>query len=187
MHVLPCYKWIWSYLPLWTLTYLHSNSHASLFFGFPHAQNPTIQTQDPRFWHFHLLWTLCLEFTPTRHQAMLNSFLGEPENFPFFTVLPFQLTSEATSLIRNCICVCVCVCVYVCVNASVCVCVCINASVCVLVCTIHLLIIHKVTMCVYLLFVHGGLKPLPSLQLSWSSQPSTGHRCFQSRPAWLLT
>ena len=27
---------------------------SSLFFGFPHAQNPTIQTQDPRFWHFHL-------------------------------------------------------------------------------------------------------------------------------------
>ena len=36
---------------------------------------------------------------------------------------------------------------------------------------------------------HGGLKPLPSLQLSWSSQPSTGHRWFhfQSQPAWPLT
>ena len=46
---------------------------SELFFGFPHAQNPTIQTQDSRLSHFHLLWTLCLEFTPTRHQAMLNS------------------------------------------------------------------------------------------------------------------
>ena len=34
MHVLPCYKWIWSYLPLWTSTYVQSVSHASLFFGF---------------------------------------------------------------------------------------------------------------------------------------------------------
>ena len=75
MHVLPCYKWIRSYLPLWTLTYLHSVSHASLFFGFPHAQNPTIQTQDSRLSRFHLRWTLCLEFTPTRHQAMLNSYI----------------------------------------------------------------------------------------------------------------
>ena len=40
----------------------------------------------------------------------------EPENFPFFTVLPFQLTSEATSLIRNYLCVCVCVCMCVCVR-----------------------------------------------------------------------
>ena len=46
---------------------------SSLFFGFPHAQNPTIQTQDSRLSNFHLLWTLCFEFTPTRHQAMLNS------------------------------------------------------------------------------------------------------------------
>ena len=28
-----------------------------------------------RLSHFHLLWTLCLEFTPTRHQAMLNSYI----------------------------------------------------------------------------------------------------------------
>ena len=54
MHVLPCYKWIRSYLPLWTLTYLHSVSHALLFFRFPHAQNPTIQMQDyfgPYVWN----------------------------------------------------------------------------------------------------------------------------------------
>ena len=62
-------------LPLWTLTYLHSVSHALLFFGFPHAQNPTIQTQDSRLSHLHLFWTLCLEFTSTRHQAMLNSYI----------------------------------------------------------------------------------------------------------------
>ena len=35
-------------------------------------------------------------------------------NCPFFTVLPFQLISEATSLIRNCVSVCVCVCVCEC-------------------------------------------------------------------------
>ena len=50
-----------------TLTYLHSVSHASLFLRFPHAQNPTIQTQDSWLSHLHLLWTLCLEFTSTRH------------------------------------------------------------------------------------------------------------------------
>ena len=30
---------------------------------------------------------------------------------------------------------------------------------------------------------HGGLKSLPFLQLRLSSQPSTGHRWFESRPA----
>ena len=73
MHVLPCYKWISSCLPLWTLTYLHSVWHSSLFFRFPHAQIPTIQTQGSWLSHFHFLWTLCLKFTPTRHQVMLNS------------------------------------------------------------------------------------------------------------------
>ena len=34
---------------------------------------------------------------------------------------------------------------------------------------------------------HSGLKPLPSLQLSWRNQPSIGHRWFQSRPARPLT
>ena len=73
MHELPCYKWIRSCLPLWTPTYLHSVSNASLFFRFPHAKNRTIQTQDSWLSYFHLFWTLCMEFTPTRHQAMLKS------------------------------------------------------------------------------------------------------------------
>ena len=69
----------------------------------PHVQSPTIQTQDSWLSHFHLLWTLCLEFTLTRDQARFNSsiFENETENFPFFTVLPFQLTSVATSLITK--------------------------------------------------------------------------------------
>ena len=54
VHWLPCCKWIGSYLPLSTLTYLHSVSHASLFFRFLHAQNPAIQTQDSRLWRFSL-------------------------------------------------------------------------------------------------------------------------------------
>ena len=66
MHVLPCYKWFWSYLPLWTPTYLHSILHALLSFRLPHAQNPTIQTQDSWLSHFLLLWTPHLEFTSTR-------------------------------------------------------------------------------------------------------------------------
>ena len=72
--------------------------------------------------------------------AQLLHLQDKPENFPFFTVLPFQLTSVATSLIRNCISVYVCVCVCVLMLVCVCVCVDINASVCVLVRTIHLLI-----------------------------------------------
>ena len=51
------------------------SAESSLIIIIPHAQNPTIQTQDSRLSHFHLLWTLCLEFTPTRHQAMLNSYI----------------------------------------------------------------------------------------------------------------
>ena len=119
--------------------YLHFVSFASLFFGFPPAQNPTIQTQDSWLSHFHLLWTLCLEFTSTRHQAMLNSsiFLDETKNFPFFTVLPFQLTLRSHfSYQKLHLCVCLCVLLLVCVCVRVCVY--INASVCVLVCAIHL-------------------------------------------------
>ena len=61
--------------PPWTPTYLHSISHASLLFRFLHAQNPTIQPQDTWLSNFHLLWTLYFEFTPTRHQTVLNAFI----------------------------------------------------------------------------------------------------------------
>ena len=49
MHVLPCYKWLWSCLPPQTATYLHSILHVSLLFSSPHALNPTWLS------HFHLL------------------------------------------------------------------------------------------------------------------------------------
>ena len=70
-----CASMLWT-LPV-LLTSLNSyistlRLHASFFFRIRHAQNPAIQTQD--FWlsHFYLLWTLCLEFTSTRHQTLLN-------------------------------------------------------------------------------------------------------------------
>ena len=56
-----------------SLTSYNSVSHASLFFWFSPAENPEVQMQDSWLLHLHLHWTLCLEFTPTWHQAMLNS------------------------------------------------------------------------------------------------------------------
>ena len=66
-----------------------------------------------------------------RQCSTLTSFKTNLKSFLFFTVLPFQLTSEATSLIRNCMCVCVCVCVCVLMLVCVCACVCILMLVCV--------------------------------------------------------
>ena len=97
---------------------------------------------DEEFRQKHQLTPRQLELKSiSRHQAMLNSYIfkNEPENFPFFTVLLFQLTSVATSLIRNCTCMCVCVCVCECVCVClymlmlvcVCACVCILMLVCV--------------------------------------------------------
>ena len=85
MHVLPCYKWIWSYLPLWTLTYLHSVSHTSLFFGFPHAQNPTIQTQPHGFRTFTYFGPYVWNSLPQdiRQCSTLTSFKTNLKTFLF--------------------------------------------------------------------------------------------------------
>ena len=116
---------------------------------------------DEEFRQKHQLTPRQLELKSiSRHQAMLNSYIfkNEPENFPFFTVLLFQLTSEATSLIRNYLCksVCVCVCVLVCVNADVCVCVCVCVWVLMLMCVYWFapficLLIKLLCMCICLL------------------------------------
>ena len=142
MHVLPCYKWIWSYLSLWTPTYLHSVFfrflHA-LFFRFLHAQNPTIQTQDSWLSHFHLLWTQCLEFTPTRHKAMLNlHLLRRTLKLSYFhsTSVPVNFSSHFSyQKLYLCVCVSVCLCACMCecllMLVCVCSCVCILILVCV--------------------------------------------------------
>ena len=70
--------------------------------------------------------------------STLSSFKTKLKTFLFFTVLPFQLTSVASSLITNhisvSVCVCVCVCVFLCVHACVYTCVCVYARACVCVC-----------------------------------------------------
>ena len=66
LYVFQCYEWFWSCLPLWTAACLHYVSYTMLFFWHPHAENPTIQTQDSWLSHLLLLWTPHLEFTPTR-------------------------------------------------------------------------------------------------------------------------
>ena len=72
IQMLSCCKWFWSCLLLWTATCVLSVSFASFFFWFPHAHYTTIQIQHSWLSHFLLLWTPCLESTPTRPRA-LNS------------------------------------------------------------------------------------------------------------------
>ena len=61
LYVFQCYKWFWSCLPLWTAACLHSVSYTTIFFWHPHAENPTIQTQDS--WIPHLLFLRTPHFT----------------------------------------------------------------------------------------------------------------------------
>ena len=151
MHVLPCYKWIWSYLPLWTLTYLHSVSHASFFFGIPACSKSNNTNARPTA--FALSFTLDPMFGIHSHKTSGNAQLLHllrwtwKPSFFHSTSIPVNFSSHFIYQ-KLYLCVCVCVCVFVCVCVCVCLCVCVNASVCVyinvsicvLVCAIHLLI-----------------------------------------------
>ena len=130
VNVLPCYKWIWSYLPPWTLTYLR---FALLRIPACSKSNNT----NARLTAFALSLTLDPKFGIRSHKtsgnAKLLHLLRRTWKLSFFhsTSLPFNFSS-LFSYQKLYLCVCVCVLMLVCA--------CINASVCVLVCAIHLLI-----------------------------------------------
>ena len=117
-------------------------------------------SQSWKLWNM-LVFVLASHTCANYHHSHCKSFKMKLKTF-LFTVLLFQLTSEATSLIRNCVCVCVCLCVCIGVLMLMCVCVCVCVCVCACVCVLMLMCVHwchssayslSYSVCVCLMFI----------------------------------
>ena len=73
LHVLQHNHRFLSLLSFWAATPLQSFPLSPLFVRHTHAQNPTLQPQNPWLSHFLTLWPPHLEQSPPRHQALCYS------------------------------------------------------------------------------------------------------------------
>ena len=73
LHVLQHNHRFRSLLSFWAATPLQSFPLTPLFVRHTHAQNPTLQPQNPWLSHFLTLWPPHLEQSPPRHQALCYS------------------------------------------------------------------------------------------------------------------
>ena len=104
LHVCQC----WSCLPLWTATSLHSISYTALFFRYPHAENPAIQTETCGFHTFSCFGPHIWNSLQDRHCSTPNIFWSQTENLPPLTGFSPQLISLGlpSFCYSNCVCVC---------------------------------------------------------------------------------
>ena len=126
-----------SLLSFWAATPLQSFPLSPLFVRHTHAQNPTLQPQNPWLSHFLTLWPPHLEQSPPRHQALCNSLFLQKSTQDISLLRIFQLNHIVLhsyqsvqcvcACVRACVRVCACVCVSACprVLARVCVCMCV--------------------------------------------------------------
>ena len=97
--------------------------------GHKHAQNPTLQPQNPWLSHFLTLWPPHLEQSPPRHQALCYSLVLQKSTQDISLPRIFQLNHIVLHSHQSVQCVCVCVCV--CARARACVRACVRVCVCV--------------------------------------------------------
>ena len=106
---------------------LQSFPLSPLFVRHTHAQNPTLQPQNPWISHFLTLWPPHLEQSPPRHQALCYSVFLQKPTQDISLLRIFQLNHIVFHSYQTvqCVCVCVCACVRARARACVCVCVCV--------------------------------------------------------------
>ena len=117
LHVLQRNHRFHSLLSFWAATPLQSFPLSPLFVTHTHAQNPTLQLQNPWLSHFLILWPPHLEQSPPRHQALCYSLFLQKSTQDISLLKIFQLNhtvlhshqSVQCVCVRACVCVCVCI------------------------------------------------------------------------------
>ena len=96
------------------LLHLYSPSLSLRSSSDTHAQNPTLQPQNPWLSHFLTLWPPHLEQSPPRHQALCYSLFLQKPSRDISLLRIFQLNHIALHSYQSVqyVCVCVCVCIF---------------------------------------------------------------------------
>ena len=96
------------------LLHLYSPSRSLRSSSDTHAQNPTLQLQNPWLLHFLTLWPPHLEKSPPRRQALCFSLFLQMPTQDISLLRIFQLNQFVLYSYQSvqCVCMCVCVCIF---------------------------------------------------------------------------